>query len=271
MEKLEWNVHSPYTATSFDPLSLARMRVETYNATPGEADRLSCSKCLGKGTVAALREDGSFYITQCSCHNTRITMQRMERSGIGKGVWDMTFLSFETPQDWQKAMKEGAMTYSRQGQGWFLICGQSGCGKTHLCTAICRNRILRGADFEYMCWRDSMRNLKDFSREDTQEKLMQRLKSVELLYIDDLFKAGSSDANLARPSPADINLTFEILNHRYLNRLSTVISTELQLHDIMTIDEAIGSRITELAGDHIYSVAMGKGRNYRLRHLEGLQ
>lgn len=268
MEKLNLSERIPSTAQSYDAVDMAKIRVDTYNLLPGEDKLLDCPKCLGKGTVAVLRQDGSMAFQDCSCQNMRRMLARMERSGLGKAVWDMTFRKFEATRDWQKKLKAGAMAYSRKPEGWFFICGQSGCGKTHLCTAICRNQFSKGTLLEYMSWREETGRLKALNGEDEQRQLrLQKLKTTQLLYIDDLFKTGSPEGGTGRPTASDLNIAFEILNHRYINRLPTIISTELQLHEIIALDEAIAGRIAELAGKHIYSVSSDRERNYRLRNL----
>lgn len=44
----------------------------------------------------------------------------------------------------------------------------------------------------------------------------------------------------------DINLAFELINHRYLDSTkSTIISSERTMEELMSIDEALGGRIYE--------------------------
>ena len=71
---------------------------------------------------------------------------------------------------------------------------------------------------------------------------MKPWKTVEVLYIDDLFKTEQG----RNPTTADVNIAFEILNYRYRNpELITIISSERTIQDIVKIDEAVGSRIFE--------------------------
>jgi DNA replication protein DnaC len=65
-------------------------------------------------------------------------------------------------------------------------------------------------------------------------------------------------------TPADVNLAFEILNYRYVNRrLVTILSSEKTIEEILDIDEAVGSRIFERCKGH-YVKFVGK-ENWRLR------
>jgi DNA replication protein DnaC len=90
-----------------------------------------------------------------------------------------------------------------------------------------------------MPWRDESTELKlgmkDFEQYKTR---LNKLKTVPILYIDDFFKGGASDA--------DLRLAFEILSARYNNSaLRTIISSELDLEAITGLDEALGGRIYE--------------------------
>ena len=62
---------------------------------------------------------------------------------------------------------------------------------------------------------------------------------------------------------SDVNIMFEIINHRYLNNKSIIISSELFQEDLLKFDEAIGSRIIEMCKGRIVEIR-GIENNYRL-------
>ena len=87
------------------------------------------------------------------------------------------------------------------------------------------------------------------------ESMMSRYKSCKVLLIDDLFKGSITSS--------DLNVIFEIVNHRYFNNLPIIISSEKRREELLKIDEAIGSRILEMCGD--YNVELkGSRLNYRI-------
>ncbi|MBQ7347772.1 MAG: hypothetical protein IJW55_07430 [Clostridia bacterium] len=90
---------------------------------------------------------------------------------------------------------------------------------------------------------------------------MNELKSVKVLYIDDFLKVQRGQ----QPTPADINLAFEIINHRDVKNLRTIISTERTIDDIISLDDAVGGRIYELAKGFGMSLAYDKSKNFGLR------
>ena len=86
-----------------------------------------------------------------------------------------------------------------------------------------------------------------------------KYKNIEILLIDDLFKGGITEA--------DIRIAFEIINHRYINKLPMMVSSELTIKEILSKDEAVGSRIYEMAKGFICEVkGNGTENNYRLRN-----
>lgn len=258
--------------TTFDPKELERAKVDSFNSgygTRNEDDGYDCKVCRNKAILAKLVEngDGSTRIVYipCKCENTRISILRMKRSGLKDVIKDYTFDKFEDAEPWQKTLKAAAMTYAKNPEGWFFIGGQSGCGKTHLCTAICREFLLAGRRVMYMLWRDDVVKIKGAVTDaDEYNRLIGQYKNVDILYIDDLFKTGrAADNSVQRPTSADINVAFEIVNYRTVNHLPTIISSECTEDELLDIDEAVGGRIFEQAKS--FSIAKNRARNYRIR------
>ena len=90
-----------------------------------------------------------------------------------------------------------------------------------------------------MLWRDEAVKIKSVVTDrEAYDALVQPLKAVQTLYIDDFLKGRVGDA--------DKNLAFEIINARYNDASKrTIISSERPMPEILSLDEAIGSRIYE--------------------------
>ena len=249
-----------------------QFKVDDWNKTPGnrnEEDGYDCKICKNKGTIAKLLESNGTYshcFADCQCVDTRNSIMRMKRSGLKDIIKDYTFDKFQDTEPWQKSIKAAAMEYAKNPQGWFFLGGQPGAGKTHLCTAICREFLLTGKRVRYMLWRDDIVKIKG-AVTDSEEysKQIDQFKTVEVLYIDDLFKTGKDkDNNIQKPTGADVNVAFEILNYRYNNpNLLTILSSELTEDELLDIDEAIGSRIYERA--KAFTIGKSRDRNYRIK------
>lgn len=265
-----------HTETTFDPKELARIKADDFNkgaGTRNEQDGYDCKICRNKALIAKFIEnkDGSFRTAYmpCICEDIRISILRMKRSGLKDIIKDYTFDKFVATEPWQKAVKAAAMEYAKNPSGWFALCGQSGSGKTHLCTAICRELLLSGKRVVYMLWRDEIVKIKEAAKgsENSSElrDLLDKYKTADILYIDDLFKTGrAADNTMPKPTPADINYAFEIINYRYNNpSMLTIISSELTEDELLDVDEAIGGRIYERA--KTFTIAKNRDRNYRIK------
>lgn len=261
------------TFNAMTPEERERFRCDSYNKEEGklhEADGYDCKVCRNKGDIWVACQDDrgqwTHFSRTCKCEEVRRSIQRMKRSGLKNIIKDYTFDKFEAEEDWQKAIKEAAQTYAKEPKGWFFLGGQSGAGKTHLCTAICREFLHAGKSVIYMLWRDEIVRIKGAATESSEvSKMLDRYKKAEVLYIDDLFKTGkAADNTIQKPTVADINYAFEIINYRYNNpNLLTIISSELTEDELLDIDEAIGGRIFERAKS--ISIAKNRARNYRIR------
>lgn len=192
-----------------------------------------------------------------------LTAAALERSGMARAVQRMTFANFSVNSALQRALKHKAEAYVANHEGrWFFVGGQSGSGKSHICTAIVGGLSARGKRCQYMAWREEyprfagLLNTPDYSRE------LGAAKRVEVLYIDDLFKRAGMDNGV--PTDGEIKLAYELLNHRALNCLPTIISTEYTQDQLIAIDEATGGRIAEMAKGYAISISKDRSKNYRL-------
>ena len=260
------------TSEKLSPKDYEQFKVDGLNNTVGDrdkADGYDCKLCKNKGFIAKVVENNGMYshcFVDCKCVEIRNSIMRMKRSGLKDIIKDYTFDKFEDTEPWQKTLKSAAMEYAKDTEGWLFLGGQSGCGKTHLCTATCREFLLSGRSVQYMLWRDDVTKLKS-AVTDSEEytKLIDRYKNADVLYIDDLFKTGKVDSGFQKPTGADINVAFEILNYRYNNpSLITIISSELSEDELLDIDEATGGRIYERA-KKAFSIAADRKKNYRIK------
>lgn len=234
-------------------------KADDYNAMVGDLKYMDCPKCKNKGYVAVV-EYGSTAMARCSCLELRSSIRRMLESGIND---DYRLETYEVTLPWQKPIVQSAEAFLKEPVGWFYIGGQVGCGKSHVCTGIVRKLIEAGSAARYMLWRDDSAKIKaSIKYPDDYAALVEPLKNVKVLYIDDFWKTDNSNA---KPTTADINLAFEILNARYNRKdLITIISSEYYVSELLDIDQAVGSRIFERSRMHCNNIARDKKKNYRL-------
>lgn len=205
-------------------------------------DNVDCPICGNTGIIV---ERGSepleIHTYQCRCMKKRISLRSLESAGMADMARRYTMDAYITDTPKRKAVKETAQRFIEQDDGWFFIGGQSGSGKTHICTAICSGLMERCRAIIFAPWRGESTALKIAMKDaDRYEERMKTLKNAPVLYIDDFFKGAVTDA--------DIKVAYELLNARYNTAaLRTVISSELTLEEILRLDEALGGRIYERA------------------------
>ncbi|RMD60416.1 AAA family ATPase [Candidatus Parcubacteria bacterium] len=218
------------------------------NDLPGDP---SCEICGGLGYV---RQDvpvghpdfGKLHV--CPCRQGDINRERRERlyalSNLDR-LQHMTFDSFD-PQGRHgigpaqiNSLKQAlslARQFAEKPQGWLLLQGRYGCGKTHLAAAIANFVVDLGVPTLFITVPDLLDQLRyAFSTEGvTFEERFEEIRRVRLLILDDF---GTQNA-----TPWAQEKLFQILNYRYINQLPTVITTNLVLEEI---EGRIRSRLSD--------------------------
>ena len=129
-----------------------------------------------------------------------------------------------------------AKNFSENKQGWLVMLGTYGCGKTHLAAAIANSSIDAGAATLMLNVPDLLDWLR-FAleiRESTFETRFEQIRNIPLLVLDDL---GAHNA-----TPWAQEKLFQILDYRYVNRLPTVITSN---QDIDELEGRIRSRLVD--------------------------
>lgn len=244
--------------TDYDPEGVAKRKADRYNSERGDLIGYECAECLNRGDFMLTDGSGGTYFRECKCMAIRRGRRRMQKSGLSALLDDYTMDKFQTPEKWQEVAKAKAMAYlSGNENAWFVASGCVGSGKSHLCTAVCKELMLAGDDVQYMLWRDMGASLKASVNDlEVYRAMIDPLKNAKVLYIDDFWKGASV-------TDGDINLAFEILNHRYISGRRTIISTEKPIDRILNIDEATGSRIYQRSKG--YYLAFPAGKNWRMK------
>ena len=218
-----------------------------------------CTICGNKRKIAHLDADGKFALKQCECVATIKIKSSLAKSGLTALVDKYTLNNYITTEKWQESIKNAASAFINDTcDNWFFIGGQVGAGKSHICTGIVMELIKQGKNAIYMMWQEESVMLNANVNSEQYEKRIKELKTTPVLYIDDLFKN--------TPTEGDRKRIFELLNYRYNNpNLITIISSELQIRDIINIDEAVGSRIYERSKKYQININADIKKNYRLR------
>ncbi len=215
---------------------------------PGDPN---CPICAGVGFV---RRDlpvghpdfGRLLI--CSCRQHEVTAgerQRLLRVSNLEAFRGMTFDTFKVQgrsglgdqqaRSLQFAFQQ-AQQYARTLSGWLFMMGAYGTGKTHLAAAIANSVMDMGVGVIFLTVPDLLDWLRaSFSSADeTFEQRLDEIRNVRLLVLDDL---GTQNA-----TPWAEEKLYQIINHRYTQRLPTVVTTNLLIEEI---DGRVASRLQD--------------------------
>lgn len=119
-----------------------------------------------------------------------------------------------------------ALQFSSDLKGWLVFQGGYGCGKTHLAAAIANTVVGLGVPTLFLTVPDLLDWLRFAysSTESNFESRFEEIRNIALLVLDDL---GTQNA-----TPWAEEKLYQIINHRYVNRLPTVVTTNQQLNEI---------------------------------------
>lgn len=227
-----------------------------------EEDGYDCPFCKNKGYTMKVSPDEYGYLykvaTPCKCMKIRANAKRLKRSGLAEWVDSKTFDTFIVAENWQENMKSKALGYIKNPSGWLYVAGQSGAGKTHICTATCLKLIEMGKSVKYLLWSEIICKLESTRFDDSKRaNFINDIAKNDIIYIDDFMKCFNKERHLG--------LTFEFINKMIVMKKTLVISSETFCKEITDIDEALGGRIAEKTRGHIIQIAKNPDRNYRFK------
>ncbi len=180
---------------------------------------------------------------------------------------DQTFRTFKPDRDDLDAagrdnlrrVYRAAINFARDPQGWLVIQGTFGCGKTHLAAAIANAQVEERRPALFVVVPDLLDHLRaTFNPHSVipYDKLFEQVRRAPLLVLDDL--GTESRTPWAREK------LYQILNYRYNARLPTVITTAQSLSEL---DPRIRSRIMDQTRCEVWLIeAPAYQGNTRLRH-----
>jgi DNA replication protein DnaC len=200
----------------------------------------------------------------CKCQEAKRYKRILENCGISEAFLKKNFSNYTPKNAAQREAKETAQAYAKnfetirnERNNSIAFLKQVGSGKTHLSIAICNTLMEQGTGVRYMQYREVITRLKqNMTDEAYYQNEMHKYKECPVLLIDDLYKVKTTES--------DINLVYEIINHRYLKGMPIILSCEYDMDKLLEFDEAIGSRIAEMCKGRIIEF-IGIELNDRLR------
>lgn len=226
--------------------------------------KYKCEKCRDTQVQFFRDETGHERARDCECAAKLNAMRLVRASGLNEEDTKLKISDYKVENDAQKRCVSIVADFMRVSKGIrfdtsnsMLLSGKPGKGKTMLAIVTMNHLLNQGDKVLYVSYRDKIMEIKQrvLDREYYQSE-MQKLKDIEVLIIDDLFKGKITEA--------DINIVMELINYRYQKRKAIVVSTEKTIDELTDIDEALGSRIVQMCKGHIV-IFDDSIPNYRLK------
>ena len=208
-----------------------------------------CQKCHDVGYTRAdvpFGHEAFGKAIKCTCTLSQEKAEKQQAlenlSGImhhGGRYAQADFEHFNKKAPGVKMAYRTALGYASDPDGWLVLVGPFGCGKTHLAVAIAKELLKQGKTVLVQTVPDLLDNLRTTFDPRAEmlsfNDLFDHMKTADLLVLDDY---GAENT-----TPWAVEKLFQILNYRYNMALATVITTNNI--GLVGIDPRIKSRLND--------------------------
>ncbi len=193
---------------------------------------------------------------------SRIVKLREDRapaSGIGgsldlKLLRNMSFSNFNPKRHGLTAgqrtnlamIYQECQVYAEELEGWLVLQGDYGCGKTHLAAAIANQARRAGRDVLFVVVPDFLDHLRATFAPESKvpyDELFESVRGAPLLVLDDL--GAQSSTAWAKEK------LYQVINYRYNARLPMIVTTSTGLDEI---DHPISSRLSDRSISNVFQI-----------------
>lgn len=203
-----------------------------------EAEAPVCPVCGGLGYITYDVPPGHPLFGRavpCACQAERQAVElrrRLHETSSLRVLQDKRFETFlpdglGLPPEQARSLRrawERARAFAEHPEGWLVLRGGTGCGKTHLAAAIAHRLLERGVAALFINVPDLLDELRATfhpEAESSYEERFWELREAPVLILDDL--------GAQQSTPWAQEKLFQLLDWRYNARLPTVITTNLSL------------------------------------------
>lgn len=220
----------------------------------------TCPYCKGAGFLRnnvpfGHPQFGKAVACQCKEHERKRKrrQQLQEISNLGAFA-NKRFSTFNPRVPGMQEAFHIAVEFAKAPDGWLLLVGPNGCGKTHLAAAIANECLEAGAVVLFSTVPDLLDHLRAAFAPDSPEvydQLFARMREAEVLVLDDL--------GVQQSSPWANEKLFQLLNYRYNSGFPTVITANSR--GLQATDERIRSRLSDVG--LVAMLNLERARDYR--------
>jgi len=146
----------------------------------------------------------------------------------------MTFTSFDKRVNLLPEQQENlewilqrVLQFAKQPEGWLVLAGVNGCGKTHLSAAIVNYQYEAGRPAMFVVVPEFLDHLRNTFKPDSKvsyDQYFESVKTAPLLVLDDFGEHSST--------PWAQEKLYQVINYRYNAELPTVVTTTYAMEEI---------------------------------------
>jgi DNA replication protein DnaC len=229
---------------------------ETEEASPGSI----CPICKGAGFVYAdvpVGHPDFGKAVPCRCTREESNKERLNRLQRYSNLGLLTRFTFDNlppggrvddpvSQEQFRQAYEAARAFAVDPEGWLILVGSSGSGKTHLAAAITNERLNRGYPAFYITAPDLLYRLRSTFSPDSEMpygEFFEQVRNAPLLVLDDL---GTQASTQWAKEKLD-----QVLTHRFNSELPTVIAT---ITPVEQLEDRMRTRLTDPDLCHVHVI-----------------
>jgi len=188
-----------------------------------------CPICGGVGLVRVVNAAGIWGSRACQCQDAEREERRLAAAHIPERYRDCTLDAYELYHEADRSLGEALRTARKFVDAYpvdtahkgLLLTGSIGVGKTHLAVGVLQRLVReRGAKGLFCDYRELLKNIQNSYNAQvniTELELLKPVFAAEVLVLDDL--------GAQKPNEWVWDTVALILNSRYNDRLSTIITT----------------------------------------------
>ena len=231
---------------------------ENARSLPHLVPDFSCKVCRGARFVRLnLPPDHADFgkAVACRCASEESDEQRFERLQRYSSIGPLARLTFQNlisrgratsarEQEQYRRCVDDASTFATAPDGWIVLSGASGCGKTHIAAAIVNRLLEHGSPALFVVVPDLLDHLRAAYQPGAEvgyDELFERVRNTPVLVLDDL--------GTQAPTAWAQEKLFQLINHRFNSRLPTVVTTNLLPEQI---DDRLRTRLTDTSIARVY-------------------
>lgn len=184
-----------------------------------------CPVCHDMKFVIPVTNGVSGRAVPCRCYEAVLAAQREQallRNGrLPPGLRQMTFQTFVAASRNQSVALARCREFACGPQGWLLLAGKSGSGKTHLAAAVANARLVQQQPIRFTNTADLLDVIRSTYDSHTYDDTFRAICDAPLLVLEDLGHENRT--------PWSQEKLYQLLSHRALHRLAMMMTTSYKV------------------------------------------